>query len=157
MGPGVPFTFCASFLAQLLAGVHHFATDTFRLMLVFSPAPHSSQVVKADLREIASGHGYPSGGVAMPARLVPTGDGIWCMGTDLALAAQGGQVGPFRYVVLYSAAPTQPLAPLIGWWDTGESILLEDGDTFTLQLLPGGGLFSLEVCPVLGIERLAAS
>ena len=44
-----------------------------------------------------------------------------------------GTMGPFRYVVLHNDSATSPLNALIGWWDHGSSVTLENTDTFTVD------------------------
>jgi hypothetical protein len=62
---------------------------------------------------------------------------------DITLSASGGDVGPFRYVYLYDDAVTSPADPLIGYYDYGLSLTLNDGDSFTLDFSAVNGVIQI--------------
>lgn len=62
---------------------------------------------------------------------------------DITLAASGGDVGPFRYVYLYNDTVTDPADPLIGYYDYGLSLTLNDGDSFTLDFSAANGVLQI--------------
>jgi len=108
-------------------------TDALKIMLVNSPAPVSTNAVKADLTEISSGNGYTAGGSAVTVTTSAESSGTYTLAANqVVFTASGGTIGPFRYAVLYDDTPTSPADPLIGWWDYGSSITLADGETFTV-------------------------
>ena len=57
---------------------------------------------------------------------------------DLVLTASGGSVAPFRYVVIYNDTPTSPADPIVGYYDYGSALTLNDGDTFTIDIGANG-------------------
>jgi hypothetical protein len=57
---------------------------------------------------------------------------------DLTLTASGGTVAAFRYIVVYNDTPTSPADPVIGYYDYGASLELNDGDTFTVDIGTNG-------------------
>ena len=61
---------------------------------------------------------------------------------DKFLTASGGSVAAFRYVVIYNDTPTSPADPVIGYYDYGSSLTLNDGDTFTVDI-GTNGLFTV--------------
>lgn len=62
---------------------------------------------------------------------------------DLTLTASGGSVAAFRYVYIYNDTVTSPADPLIGYYDYGSSLTLNDGDTFTIDFSPSNGVIQL--------------
>src|SRR5678815_3884230 len=62
--------------------------------------------------------------------------------TDLVLTASG-TVAAFQYVVLYNDTPTSPADPLIGWWDYGSALTLNNGETFTVDFDGTNGVLQI--------------
>lgn len=118
------------FVEQLGLGVHNFSTHTLKIYLSNATPSASLDAVKADLAEIATGNGY-TGPIDIENTWAETGGTATLTGTAKTVTASGGSVGPFQYVVLFNEDPTSPLDPLIGWWDRGAALTLNDGDSFT--------------------------
>ena len=57
---------------------------------------------------------------------------------DLTLTASGGSVAAFRYIVIFDDTITSPADPVIGYYDYGTSLTLNDGDTFTIDIGANG-------------------
>jgi hypothetical protein len=62
---------------------------------------------------------------------------------DLTLTASGGSVAAFRYIYIFNDTVTSPADPLIGYYDYGSSLTLNDGDTFTIDFSPSNGVIQL--------------
>jgi hypothetical protein len=62
---------------------------------------------------------------------------------DLTLTASGGSVAAFRYIYIYNDTVTSPADPLVGYYDYGSSLTLNDGDTFTIDFSPSNGVVQL--------------
>ena len=62
---------------------------------------------------------------------------------DLTLTASGGSVAAFRYIYIYNDTVTSPADPLIGYYDYGSRLTLNDGDTFTIDFSPSNGVIQL--------------
>lgn len=57
---------------------------------------------------------------------------------DLTLTASGGSVAEFQYVIIYDDTPTSPADPVIGYYDYGSGLTLQDGDSFTIDFGTNG-------------------
>lgn len=92
-----------------------------------------TQEVKANLAEITAQNGYPAGGSDIQNNWTRSAATSTLSGSNVVWTASGGSFGPLRYVVMYNDTPTSPADPLIGWWDYGSSVTVQDGETFTIQ------------------------
>jgi len=63
--------------------------------------------------------------------------------TDITLTSSGGSTGPFRYVYLYDDTVTSPADPLIGYYDYGSSLTLNDGDSLTVDFSAANGVVQI--------------
>lgn len=62
---------------------------------------------------------------------------------DITLTSTGGSTGPFRYVYLYNDTVTTPADPLIGYYDYGSSLTLNDGDSLTIDFSAANGVLQI--------------
>lgn len=124
-----------NFVEDLGKGVHqlHAAGHTLKVYASNAAPDAAADAVKADLAEITPANGYPSGGSDVQNDLTETGGTATLTGVDVVWTASGGSFGALRYVALYNDTPTSPADPLIGWWDYGSSVTVNDGETFTVD------------------------
>ena len=131
------------FVEHLAEKVHNLSSDQLRVALTNSaPAlTATADCVLANLTEVS----YTN----LSSRNLTIGSSAQAGGTyklvlnDLTLTASGGPVGPFRYVYIYNDTPTSPADPLIGYYDYGSSITLNDTETLTLDFDAVNGVLTL--------------
>lgn len=123
------------FVEQRDRGVHNFGAHTFKLALT-NAAPSAANTVLADITQIGATGGYTAdagGGYALTPSLSESGGTSKVFFTDLVITATGGVVGPFRYAVIYNDSSTSPVDALVGFYDYGAALTLNDGETLTLD------------------------
>ena len=132
------------FLTDVAAGVHANAlnadTDTLKVYLS-NVAPVATNTIKGNIAEIAATGNYPAGGGDVQNAATTAAGVITVAGTDYTFQASGGTIGPFQYAILYNDTPSSPVDPLIGWWDYGSAVTLQDGESFKVDF--GASLFSI--------------
>ena len=129
----VAFNKTNDFAEQIGLSVHQLNTDLIKVALT-NTAPIATNALFGDLTEIGAGNGYTAGGddVQNTWSENPAGTGeMVCV--DVTFTASGGTIGPFRYVALYNDTPTSPLNPMIGWYDHGSAVTLQDGESFKVD------------------------
>jgi hypothetical protein len=119
------------FVEQLVKAKHDFGSHTFKVMLTNTAPNPATNTVKADLTEITAQNGYVAGGATSAMSVSETGGTAKITATDVTFTASGGSFGPFRYVIVYNDSQTSPADPLVGYYDYGSSITLNDGESFT--------------------------
>lgn len=62
---------------------------------------------------------------------------------DITLTSSGGSTGPFRYVYIYNDTVATPADPLIGYYDYGSSLTLNDGDSLTVDFSAANGVLQI--------------
>ncbi|MGB0084215.1 MAG: hypothetical protein WBP94_02420 [Rhodomicrobiaceae bacterium] len=132
-----------SFVENLAEGVINLQSDALKVVLT-DTAPVATDSVFADLTEISAGNGYTAGGVAATVASSSQSGGTYKLVVDdVTITASGGSIGPFRYFVLIDDTPTSPAKPLIGWWDYGASITLNDGESVTVDFDGTNGVLQI--------------
>jgi hypothetical protein len=121
------------FSEQFARGVHDFDAHTFKVALTntLPSATDVSWLPGTTAPAPAAANGYPAGGQATTITLSEAAGVTTVQGTQVVFTAAGGQIGPFRYAILYNDSATSPADAVIGWWDYASSITLNDTETFT--------------------------
>jgi len=123
------------------------STDSLKVLLT-NTVPVSSNAAYADVSggELTTANGYTAGGATVTTVSSTQSAGLWkFIGTAASPTwSATGAVGPFRYVIVYDTTPTTPTnKPLLGWWDYGSSITMQNGDTFTVQFDATNGILQM--------------
>lgn len=136
--PPLKLKFYDVFWADLAQGNHRLGTGSGQERLALSnTAPNVSDVSLADISEISPGNGYNAGGLAASWNQDTwSQDGATFIINGIAsLLASGGDVGPFRYGIVYSNRLGSGNEFLIGWYDFGSALTLLDGNTLIFNCL----------------------
>lgn len=130
-----------SFVEALAEKIHNLESDTLKVMLS-NVAPVATNSVKTNITEISAGNGYTAGGTQSNQSSSAQSSGTYKLVLgDVVFTAAGGSIGPFRYVVLYNDTATNK--ELIGWYDYGSSISINNGESFTVDFDPTNGVLQL--------------
>lgn len=129
------------FSEDLAEGVHALGTDTLKVALT-NTLPDLTDAKLADITEIAATNGYTAGGlVASITSSAQTAGAYKLILGDVTFTATGGDMGPFRYIVLYNSTPTDK--NLIGFADYGLSYTLPSGQPFVVDFDATAGAVTL--------------
>lgn len=129
----IPFD---AFSESVLSGTQAIGTDAYKYALLADAPSAESDEVYADLSGEIS-YANLTGSQSVSLSLSRTGAET---SIDIAEVSDSatGDVGPFRYVVIYNDEGSKPL---VGYFDLGGMKLMGSGNTFAIE---AGSLISLE-------------
>lgn len=132
-------TFFHDYPNRLARGVHDLSGNELKILLSNTAPTAATDTVIADITEIAAGNGYTAGGFVLANRTFTAVGGLVTVDfDDIQIDAAGGDIGPFRYPILYNNTPTSPVDPLICFYDIGEVVTVLDGASYQLRLNASG-------------------
>tara|TARA_R110000772_G_scaffold89304_1_gene185099 strand:+ start:12450 stop:12860 length:411 start_codon:yes stop_codon:yes gene_type:complete len=118
-----------SFKEAVAEGVHDLGSDVLKIALT-NAAPSVSDTQLSDITQIGAGNGYTTGGATATVSSSAQSGGIYSLVlAAVTFTAAGGDIGPFRYGVLYN--DTAAADELIAFIDYGSAYTLANGLNFT--------------------------
>jgi hypothetical protein len=137
------FTKLDCFTENLAEKIHDLSANTLKFALT-NTAPTANNSILSNITQITAENGYTAGGKqATLTSSVQTAGVYKLIVGDVVFTANGGNVGPLRYVVFYDDTPTTPVDPLIAWFDYGSSITLLTGETLTVDADAAAGILTI--------------
>lgn len=130
------------FVEDIAKGVHNLATGAITVALTATAnAPVAANSTLSALTQIS--YTNLSSRVVSTTSCVQTAGLLKLILGDLVLTASG-TVAAFQYVALYNDTPTSPADPLIGWYDYGSALTLNNGETFTIDFDGTNGALTIQ-------------
>jgi hypothetical protein len=139
--PAADLIIFEEFVEAIFKELHKLDTDQLKIALSNTAPDAAGDTVLADITEVS----YTN----CSARTITTLDASQTAGLfklviqDLVLSASGGPVGPFRYIVLYNDGA--PSDQLIGYFDYGTALTLNDGESLNLNFDDSLGVLEAEI------------
>ncbi len=126
-----------SFTEDVAEKKHNLGSDTLKIALSNTAPSASSDSAFSDITEISAGNGYTAGGITLASITSAQASGTYELDSaSPTLTASGGDIGPFRYLVLYNDTATSD--ELIGYWDAGSPLTVADGQTVNINVNVNG-------------------
>jgi len=129
-----------SFVEALAEKVHNLGSDYLVIALTNS-APAASNTQLSDISQIS--YANCSSRALTTVSSSQTAGVYKLVLADLVLTASGGSVGPFRYIVIYNSSTSTPANALIGYYDYGSNLTLNNGETLTIDFDASSGVVSI--------------
>jgi len=123
------------FVENLAEKVHNLGSDQLALALTNTAPTVSTNTILGNITQIAYTNlaSNPTSRNITVASSSQTGGTYSLVAQDQTLTATGGAVGPFRYIVVFNDTQTSPVDPLIGYYDYGSALTLNDGESLTID------------------------
>jgi hypothetical protein len=133
----------SAFADELSKGGHNLQTAVFKCALTnTAPTAASDTAWNTTVAPApAAANGYTAGGNTLTTASAATASGTFKLVlADSVFTAAGGQIGPFRYAILYNSSASNKL---VGYYDYGSSLTLNDTDTFTVDFDGTNGVLTI--------------
>lgn len=129
---------------DLASKVHNLGSDAIYAMLSNS-SPVATNTQRSQITEISAGNGYSAGGTQATLVSSAQSGGVYSLIlNDAVFSASGGNIGPFRYAVLYNFTNSGASYPLICWFDYGSNITITTGNSFATLFNSVTGVLQLQ-------------
>lgn len=130
------------FVEDVAEKAHNLGSDALKVALTnTAPAATDTTWNTTSHPAPAAANGYTAGGNAITISSASQTSGAFKLVlADTVFTAAGGNIGPFRYAILYN---TTASAKPIGYWDYGSSVTLATGETFTVDFDATTGVLTL--------------
>lgn len=132
-----------TFIDELAKAGHNLATAVFKVALTnTAPTVATDTVWNTTVAPApAAVNGYTAGGNTLTTVSAATTSGTFKLTlTDSVFTATPGGIGPFRYAVVYNSSATNKV---VGYYDYGSSITLNDTETLTVDFDGAAGVLTL--------------
>jgi hypothetical protein len=140
----VALTKFQGFVEAVAEKKHDLGADTFYVQLMNTAPDAALDFVETDLpADLGTAGGYTAGGVTVGTAVASAQSGgtYKLTLTDKVITATAAGIGPFRYVVLFNNTATNK--DLIGYYDYGSSITLNDTETLTIDFDAAAGVLTI--------------
>lgn len=127
----------------------NFSTDTIKVALVtstYTPNQDTHDFFNDITNELTTANGYTAGGATLASKTVNTvtaTNTIYFDAADVSWTASGGNIGPFRYSIVYKSTGTPSTSPLIGYIDWVTDQTITTGNVGTIQWDATDGVFKV--------------
>jgi hypothetical protein len=137
------FTKYNTFADEISKGGHNLQTAVFKCALTnTAPTASSDTVWNTTVAPApAAANGYTAGGNTLTTSSASTTSGTFKLVlADSVFTAAGGQIGPVRYAIVYNSSASNKV---VGYYDYGSSVTLNDTETFTVDFDGTNGVLTL--------------
>lgn len=134
------------YVEQLSKAVHNWSPHTFKVALSnTAPGASDTSFTPGGAHPPpAATNGYTAGGHTLDTVTLTEASGTAKVTiADEVITASGGDLGPFRYAIIYNDTATSPADALVCYFDYGSSITLADGESLTVDFDGTNGLWQL--------------
>jgi hypothetical protein len=125
---------------------HQLATDTLKIALSNTAPTAASTVWSAALfppPAAANGYNSANGGNTVTTTSFTQTSGVAkLILADSLFTASAGGIGPFQYAILHNSS-SSPAEKIIGWYNYGSAVTLNDTETFTVDFDPSTGALTI--------------